>query len=171
MIREDSISIFDPIDFRQISYNLEELKRTDERPSIKQPVKQTLITTTQNSTKVVSGKVTDDLNEGLPDVHVKVVGTTKGTITDINGNYSIQVNENDVLQFSFVGAETKKINVKQVPKTLQLISSNELLDEVILETPKKNKHLGVKLLAGSALGLLLFALFRSKEEEPEEVVL
>lgn len=39
----------------------------------------------------VTGKVTDSTNEGMPGVNVQVKGTTTGTITDFDGNYSIDV--------------------------------------------------------------------------------
>lgn len=59
----------------------------------------------------VTGKVTDDGNNPLPGVSVVVKGTTKGTATDFDGNYEIQAQQGEVLEFSFVGfhTETKKI--------------------------------------------------------------
>ena len=61
----------------------------------------------------VSGKVTDEKEEPLPGVTVVVNGTTKGTITDANGNYSLQnVTSNETLVFSFVGMESKEIKVE-----------------------------------------------------------
>ncbi|BBE16079.1 SusC, outer membrane protein [Aquipluma nitroreducens] len=62
--------------------------------------------------KSVSGKVTDSSGGALPGVSVVVKGTTTGTITDANGNYSISnVPANASLQFSFVGMKTKEIPV------------------------------------------------------------
>ncbi len=60
--------------------------------------------------RTVSGKVTDDLGEGLPGVNVVIKGTTTGTTTDIDGNYRLQVNDGDMLVFSFVGFEAQEIN-------------------------------------------------------------
>ena len=53
----------------------------------------------------VSGKVTSgEDNEPLPGVNILVKGTTNGTITDVNGEYKLNVNStNDILVFSFVG--------------------------------------------------------------------
>jgi TonB-linked SusC/RagA family outer membrane protein len=61
----------------------------------------------------VSGVVTDSkTKETLPGVNVFLEGTTTGTITDINGRYSITVSgKNAVLVFSFVGMETVKEKV------------------------------------------------------------
>ena len=62
--------------------------------------------------KSVSGKVTDSSGEGLPGVSVVVRGTTNGTISDANGNYSLSnVPENATLQFSFVGMKAQEIAV------------------------------------------------------------
>lgn len=62
--------------------------------------------------KSISGKVTDSSGGSLPGVSVVVKGTTNGTITDSNGNYSISnVPENATLQFSFVGMKGQKVAV------------------------------------------------------------
>ena len=61
--------------------------------------------------RTVSGKVTDDAGEGLPGVNVVIKGTTTGTTTDLDGNYRVTVNDNDVLVFSFVGFDTQETNV------------------------------------------------------------
>ena len=52
--------------------------------------------------KTLKGQVTSD--EGtLPGVNIMIKGTTTGTVTDVNGNYSIQVSPGDSLIFSFIG--------------------------------------------------------------------
>ena len=62
--------------------------------------------------KSISGKVTDSSGASLPGVSVVVKGTTNGTITDANGNYSLsRVPENATLQFSFVGMKALEIVV------------------------------------------------------------
>jgi len=62
-------------------------------------------------TTKVSGKVTDDTGEPLPGVNVVEKGTTNGTVTDISGNYSISIDQNGTLVFSFVGYLTKEVSV------------------------------------------------------------
>ncbi len=60
----------------------------------------------------ISGRVTDSSGAPLPGVTVVVKGTTKGTVTDFDGNYSIgNVPGNATLQFSFVGMKTQEISV------------------------------------------------------------
>jgi TonB-linked SusC/RagA family outer membrane protein len=62
--------------------------------------------------KSVSGKIVDDVNLPLPGVTVVVKGTTQGTVTDINGNYSIaKVSAESVLVFSFVGMLPQEITI------------------------------------------------------------
>lgn len=62
--------------------------------------------------RTVSGVVTDQ-NDGfpLPGVSVLVKGTSTGTATDMNGNYSLKVNSTDVLVFSFMGMKVQEITV------------------------------------------------------------
>ncbi len=59
----------------------------------------------------ITGTVTDDKGEPLAGVNVVVKGTTIGTITDINGNYSLEIPEKATLVFSFVGLLTEEVVV------------------------------------------------------------
>lgn len=78
----------------------------------------------------IKGTVTTQgSNEGIPGVTVVVKGTTVGTSTDGNGNYTLTTNRaNPTLSFSFIGFETKEevvgnqttINVALIPSTTQL---------------------------------------------------
>ncbi|WP_370089674.1 SusC/RagA family TonB-linked outer membrane protein [Ekhidna sp.] len=61
--------------------------------------------------RTVTGKVTDDVGEGIPGATVLVKGTTNGVVTDIDGSYSLTVSDNDVIVVSFVGFETQEISV------------------------------------------------------------
>ncbi|WP_051291086.1 TonB-dependent receptor [Pedobacter glucosidilyticus] len=61
----------------------------------------------------IKGKVLDDTGLPLPGVSVSVKGTTNATLTDVNGNYSINnVAEDAVLRFSFLGMTTQEIPVE-----------------------------------------------------------
>lgn len=65
----------------------------------------------QNSI-TIKGKVTDVRNETLPGVSVIISGTTKGVVTDVNGNYLISgIPENSSLKFSCVGMQTQEVKV------------------------------------------------------------
>ena len=62
--------------------------------------------------KTIKGKITDDEDMPLPWVNIYIKESNKGTVTDLDGNYSIKVSdENAVLVFSFVGFETLEITV------------------------------------------------------------
>ncbi|MEN6453876.1 MAG: TonB-dependent receptor [Prolixibacteraceae bacterium] len=64
----------------------------------------------QQANKVIKGKVTDLSGFSLPGVSVVVKGTTVGTVTDNDGNYSLSsIAEKAVLQFSFVGMKIQEI--------------------------------------------------------------
>ncbi len=82
----------------------------------------------------VSGVVTGS-DDGLPAAGVNVIikGTTKGTSTDFDGNYSISVNENDVLEFSYIGFKKASIPVNgQSVIDVILQPDLESLDEVVV---------------------------------------
>ena len=62
-------------------------------------------------TKRISGKVTDTFGEGIPGVSILIKGTTTGTTTDFNGNYTLNdVSENATLVFSFIGMISREIS-------------------------------------------------------------
>lgn len=58
----------------------------------------------------VTGTVYDENHEPLAGVNVLEVGTTNGTITDLDGNYSLEVPSNAKLKFSFIGYKIKQVN-------------------------------------------------------------
>jgi TonB-linked SusC/RagA family outer membrane protein len=60
---------------------------------------------------VVKGKISDAKGTTLPGVSVKVKGTTLGTSTDVNGNYSISVDKDATLTFTYIGYLTREILV------------------------------------------------------------
>ena len=83
---------------------------------------------------VLSGKVTDSSSgESLPGVSIVVKGTTNGTITDTDGNFTLETVRGAIVQFSFVGYLTQEI-VSEGQKNLKiaLIIDSEQLDEVVV---------------------------------------
>ncbi len=81
----------------------------------------------------VSGQITDDNGEPLIGASIVVQGTDQGTITDIDGKYSIRASEGDVLNFSYIGYQDQQITVG-TNKNISLVMSqdSEILDEVIV---------------------------------------
>ncbi|MCE1199750.1 MAG: carboxypeptidase-like regulatory domain-containing protein, partial [Marinilabiliales bacterium] len=64
--------------------------------------------------KAISGKVTDESGAPIPGVSVVVKGTTTGTISDVDGKYSLTVpSGNQVLAFSFIGMVSQEVPVGQ----------------------------------------------------------
>jgi TonB-dependent starch-binding outer membrane protein SusC len=60
----------------------------------------------------VSGSVKDESGNGMPGINVLVKGTTTGTVTDVSGEYKINLaGDQTILVFSFIGYATKEINV------------------------------------------------------------
>lgn len=94
----------------------------------------------------VTGKVTDASGAPLPGVTVVIKGTTQGTITDADGNYSIQnVPGNGVLLFSFVGMKTQEILANRNNIDVQMAEDAIGLEEVIAigyGTQKKRDIIG-----------------------------
>ena len=84
---------------------------------------------------VVKGRVTDESNnQTLPGVSVSIKGTTQGTITDVNGDYSIAVKSaNDILVFSFIGFTPKEVLVGPQTKVDIALTVNAVnLDELVV---------------------------------------
>ncbi len=83
----------------------------------------------------VTGQVTDqESGEELPFVNVSIKGTQTGTITDIDGNFSITVNsDQDVLVFSFIGYSRREFTVaNQSTINVQLLGDTKQLNEVVV---------------------------------------
>jgi len=113
-----------------------------------------------NQTKKVSGKITDSrTKEPLPGVAVYIKGTTKGTISDIDGNYSIDVTAPDaVLAFSYLGYTTVEYPVKSVINTLnvELVETSKELEGVVvtaLGIKREEKALGYSVQKVDGKGL------------------
>ncbi|MFD2035941.1 SusC/RagA family TonB-linked outer membrane protein [Belliella marina] len=81
----------------------------------------------------VKGTVVDPSGEPLPGVTVVIDGTTSGTVTDIDGNYSIEVEEGQALVFSFVGFEKQRFVVGNSDTiNVQMQEDQSTLDEVVV---------------------------------------
>ncbi|WP_304518150.1 SusC/RagA family TonB-linked outer membrane protein [Cecembia rubra] len=61
--------------------------------------------------RLIQGVILDDLGDPLPGVSILVKGTTRGTTTDLDGNFSLQVPPNAVLVVSYLGFKTREITV------------------------------------------------------------
>lgn len=85
------------------------------------------------SQKTISGVVSDASNgEALIGANVLVKGTATGTITDIDGSYSVQVAEGDVLVISYAGYTDQEITVGASSTINVALEAGKLLDEVVV---------------------------------------
>ncbi|MFY0624914.1 MAG: TonB-dependent receptor [Reichenbachiella sp.] len=82
----------------------------------------------------ITGKViAEDSGEGMPGVTILVEGTTQGTVTDIDGNYKLNVPSEGMLIFSFVGYSTQSITIGgQAVLDVTLQTDYQSLDEVVV---------------------------------------
>ncbi|MHA6247237.1 SusC/RagA family TonB-linked outer membrane protein [Pontibacter sp. CAU 1760] len=84
----------------------------------------------------VSGKVTGADGTGLPGVSIALKGTSVGTITDVNGSYSLQIpsgQENGMLIFSYIGYVAQEVPVNNRSTiNVQMSADQQLLDEVVV---------------------------------------
>jgi TonB-linked SusC/RagA family outer membrane protein len=84
--------------------------------------------------KTITGTVTDKSGDPLPGVSIYVKGTTLGTISSVDGSYSIQVSDNDaVLVFSFIGFENQEINMAgRSSINIVMVEETTGLEEVVV---------------------------------------
>lgn len=71
------------------------------------------LTETQADTarKKITGTVVDDSGEPLPGVNIRMEGTNTGTITDVNGNFTIEATEGSLLNFTYIGYTSQQVKV------------------------------------------------------------
>ena len=83
--------------------------------------------------KTVTGTVVDASGIALPGVAILEKGTTNGTVTDIDGNFSLDVSANAVLDVSYIGMQSQEIPVKgKTTFRIVLQEGNIGLDEVVV---------------------------------------
>ncbi|GHV31630.1 hypothetical protein FACS1894177_06610 [Bacteroidia bacterium] len=106
------------------------------------------------SAQTITGTVTAaEDGSALPGVTVSVKGTTSGTATDVDGNFTLTIHSDKaVLVFSYIGYKTKEIPVTNTSGSIQVVlnENTQLLDEVVVVgygTMKKSD------LSGSSISL------------------
>ncbi|MEK9567181.1 MAG: carboxypeptidase-like regulatory domain-containing protein, partial [Flavobacteriaceae bacterium] len=80
----------------------------------------------------ITGNVTDDLGVPLPGATILEVGTSNGTTTDFDGNFSITVQEGASISASFVGYETATAQVNGQDQLNFSLQEGNQLEEVIV---------------------------------------
>jgi len=81
----------------------------------------------------VTGKVTDaETNKALSGVSIVEKGTSNGTVSDMNGNFSIKVGQWKMLVFSCAGYTTREVKVSKSNLNVSLKASNLVVDELVM---------------------------------------
>ena len=111
------------------------------------------VTMMMAQTKTVQGVVlSGEDGEPIIGASVVVTGTTTGTVTDIDGNFSLKVADNaKTLTVSFVGMESVTANITSRKMEIVLNANNEVLDEVMVVafgTAKKSAFTGSAKVVG-----------------------
>lgn len=102
--------------------------------------------TLQQSAKITTqGTIVDSKGEPLIGVSILEVGTTNGTITDIDGKFTLRVASGATLEISYIGYKTQRVTAKPSMGTLTMADDTEVLDEVVvtaLGIKRSEKSLG-----------------------------
>ena len=105
--------------------------------------------------KTISGTITDDSGLPLPGVSIVIKGTTKGTQSDFDGNYTIMANTGDILMFRYLGMKPQDVAVG-ASNTMNVVMITDIaaLDEVLVVgygTATKQSFAGTAKTVGSEL--------------------
>ncbi len=83
--------------------------------------------------RIVTGTILDDYGEPVIGANVVEKGTTNGIITDVDGNFSLEVGDNTILRISYIGYITREVPVgSQDRLTIELMEDTQALDEVVV---------------------------------------
>lgn len=97
-------------------------------------------------TQVISGTVVDNNDEPIIGASIVVKGTADGTLTDVNGKYTLSAKPTSVLKFSFIGYVTKEVTVaSKTVINVTLLEDTQHLEEVVvtaLGVSRERKSLG-----------------------------
>lgn len=87
----------------------------------------------QQQEVTIRGMVLDDEGEPIIGANIVVPGTTIGTVTDVDGNYTINIPRGSSLRFSFIGYVDQLFAItNQSSLNVRLIEDSELLDELVV---------------------------------------
>jgi TonB-linked SusC/RagA family outer membrane protein len=92
-----------------------------------------MLTAGMYAQNTVSGNIVDTDGNPIPGVTIVIEGTSQGVSTDFDGNYSINVNSGQTLQFSSIGFSSQSIQIgNQSTLDVVLVTSAEALDEIVV---------------------------------------
>ena len=88
----------------------------------------------------ITGIVRSSRGEALVGVTVRLVGTTQGTLTDNEGKFGITARMGDVLLFTSVGMQARKVKITSERLTIILEQDNKLMEEVVVTGYQKIRN-------------------------------
>ncbi len=131
-------------------------QRTNNTISVSSTPPVSTVQARQKQTKTVSGIITDNSGEPIIGANIVEEGTTNGTVTDINGSFSLQVGDDAILHISYIGYLAQNINtVGKTAIDVVLQEDTKTLEEVVVVgygTARKGDLTGsISTLQGSNL--------------------
>lgn len=107
--------------------------------------------TLAQSDNIIRGQVKDPKGDGLFGVTVRIDGTTNGSVTDLDGNFSVSARKGDVLIFSMISMETQRFTVSDNnPINIVLTEEASVLDEIVVDGFRETDR---KLFTGASESL------------------
>ncbi|MCE5178271.1 MAG: TonB-dependent receptor [Porphyromonadaceae bacterium] len=92
-----------------------------------------MIRSAQQQGKTITGKVVDANGEPIIGANIVEVGTTNGTVTDINGNFSLKVADNATIHVSYIGYVEQEIKAAgRTSFNITLVEDTQSLEEVVV---------------------------------------
>ena len=111
------------LSFKQVNSNIH-VKKMDHKTALVEEVLEQII---------VKGVVTDENGDPLPGATVTIANSSNGTVTDLDGNFSIEVEEGATLVISFIGFKTKNVSIaNQTQFNIIMEPDNNDLEEVVV---------------------------------------
>lgn len=114
----------------------------------------------------VNGVVKDKTGEAVIGANIVVKGTTNGTITDFDGNFTLQANEGDIIVFSFIGYKSQELPATE-QMSVVLTDDTQLLEDVVVigyGSVKKSD------LSGSVVAVKAEEMNRGAVTSPQELI-
>ncbi|NLR94332.1 SusC/RagA family TonB-linked outer membrane protein [Flammeovirga agarivorans] len=84
--------------------------------------------------RIIKGHVTDETGSGTPGVNIVITGTTIGTVTDISGNFALEVANGNTIEFRYIGYVTQTLEVvaSRDEYNVQLQVDAQELEEIVV---------------------------------------
>lgn len=115
---------------------------------------------TQQTQKAISGTITDDLGEPIIGANVVEAGTTNGTITDLDGKFTLNVSPNATIVISYIGYVEQKLVVgNRTDFSISLKEDSQSLEEVVVVGYGVQKKVN---LSGSVSNIKMDELLESR---------